>query len=290
MELAVNIRGLTKTYKKFRFGPNDFTVEQGTATAIVGPNGSGKSTLFRLMMNLIHAHMGTIQLLGKNMSQDETVIKQQVGYAGGGHFQGMGQLSIHELANICSYWYSDWKEETYSALLKRYHIDPSQKYLKCSTGTQKKVEFIFALSHAPRLLLLDEPTAGVDMISQRKMKEDLTDYMDSGENTLILSTHMMDDVKNLCDYICVLHQGKVVAHFDKDDMLQRWTRLWVSSVPEEILAHPAVKDYDLESRFFVTDNCSELEKILTARGITITHEERLGIDEIMTYITHSNSS
>lgn len=290
MDAAVHVERLTKSFKKFQFGPVQFTAEKGTATAVVGPNGSGKTTFFRMLMKLIREDEGTIEIFGMDANEHETKLKQWIGYAGG-QFQGLGQLTINEIARFCAYWHANWNHDRFAALAKRYDIDLAQRYNKCSTGTQKKVEIAIALSHAPKLLLLDEPTAGVDMISQRKIKEDLTNFLDEdSEHTLIMSTHAADDVKSLCDYICVLHQGKLAGTYDKDEIVQRWARIWIDAKLDQVAAHPAVIEVDRQSKAVITNHFAALEQALNEEAISVMHYERLGLDEILEYLIREKSA
>lgn len=163
----LSINELSKRYKKFSFGPLDLQIERGTVVALVGPNGSGKSTFFRLIMNLVRADKGTVKCFGKCMNMYEMACKQKIGYVAGDLFQILGHLTIQKLADLVSYWYPSWNWKRYAELIDRYEIDEQEKYANCSTGTKKKVDFIFAMAHDPELLLLDEPSSGVDMVSQR---------------------------------------------------------------------------------------------------------------------------
>ncbi|MGO4886598.1 hypothetical protein ACJ2A9_02480 [Anaerobacillus sp. MEB173] len=184
--------------------------------------------------------------------------------------------------------YPSWDDKQYTQLLERYHIDEGQKYGKCSKGTKKKVEFIFALCHEPKLLLLDEPSAGVDIISQRKMKEDLMTYMEDGKRSIVLATHNIDEVKQLCDYITILEEGKIIHSFEKDEFHDKWARLWVSHVSEVLKNHPNVIKIEENPLQLVTDDLPVIEKELETEGITINHINRLSLEEVIEHMVGEN--
>ncbi|WP_180994295.1 ABC transporter ATP-binding protein [Bacillus sp. Marseille-P3661] len=275
---VLKIKGLTKQLKKSVIGPIDFQMEKGTAVALIGANGSGKSTFLRLLMNILKPDKGDIQVFGQKFAENETTIKQQIGYMGD-LFEPFGYLSIKELSSLVSYWYPSWSHSRYADFLRRYNIDETMKYSKCSKGTKKKVEFIFSLCHNPQLLLLDEPSAGVDIISQRKMKEDLKNYMEDGENSILLVTHIMDEVKQICDYITIIEEGMLVHYINKDEIYENWARVWVSTVTDSLRINPNVISIDAESLQILTNNLRAIEKAIKTEGIAITHIQRPTLEE-----------
>jgi ABC-2 type transport system ATP-binding protein len=285
--LLVEVRGLTKKYKKFTLGPLHFQVERGVVIGLVGANGSGKSTLFRLLMNLLKEDDGHILMFGQKITEDDW--KQKIGYAGE-LLEAYDFLTIMEMKKLISRWYQDWDEEMFVNLVKRYKIDISQKFSKCSKGTKKKVEFIFALCHHPELLLLDEPTAGVDLVSQRKMKEDMIHFMDDGEKSIVLATHTVDEINQLCDEIIVLDGGRIVHTYNKDEIYDHWARVWVSDVTEPIRQHPNVIYYNTIPLQIVTDNLEILEVALEKEQININQVQRLSMEEVLEYLIEGNES
>lgn len=282
MSCVLNIERLTKHYKGFTLGPLDYQVEKGTSIALVGANGSGKSTLFRLLVSILQADDGTIMLFGQNIKENEAKLKQKVGYTGN-LLEPFSNLTIKELSSLVSYWYPSWDHARYAQFLTRYNIDESAKYGKCSTGTKKKIEFILSLSHNPDLLLLDEPSAGVDISTQRKIKEDLMDFMENGEKSIVLATHIVDEIKHICDYITVLQEGKIIHTVNKDDIYEKWARLWVTSIPDQLKKHPHVVSISEAPLQVVTNNLHAMEDEFINEGVTITHRQRLTIEEVIDY-------
>ncbi|MFC0470809.1 ATP-binding cassette domain-containing protein [Halalkalibacter kiskunsagensis] len=288
MNNVIDVVGLMKHYKKFTLGPIDFQVEKGTAVALVGTNGSGKSTVFRLLLNILQSDEGSIQLFGENMVEKETELKQKIGYVGD-LYEQFGHFTIKELKSLVSYWYPSWDDERYSYLLKRYNIDDSEKFGKSSKGTKKKAEFIFSLCHDPKLLLLDEPSAGVDIVSQRKMKEDLMSFMEDGERSILLATHIVDEIKQVCDYIAVLEKGKLLYSFDKDEVYEKWARVWVVNVTDTLLEHPNVLMVGRTPPQIVTNNLPTLENELNSLDIAITHTQRLTLEEVIEHLQQTHA-
>lgn len=277
----IDIKGIKKYYKNFSIGPLDFQVNKGTAVALIGTNGSGKTTLFRIMMNLLQAESGSIHFFGYDLAENEAEIKQNIGYVGE-LLEPYGNLTIKELASMIAYWYPTWNDKQYEYLLKRYNLNENEKYGKCSKGTKKKVEFVFALSHETKVLLLDEPSAGLDMISQQKMKEDLLNYMEDGERSIVLATHNIDEVKQLCDEIVIIEEGKMITTFNKDDVYEKWARVWVSELPSTSFPH--ILQVEKTPPQIVTDNFPLIEKELAKFGISIVRSNRLSLEEVIEHM------
>ena len=281
METSIlQVKDLSKKLKRFTLGPLDFEVQPGLVVGLVGANGSGKSTFLRLLMNIIKADSGTVLVFGQDWRENEADWKKKVGYAGelleAYHF-----LTIRKIKNLISRWYPTWDENQFLTLIKRYKIDLDEKYEKCSKGTKKKVDFIFSICHNPTFLLLDEPTAGVDLVSQRKMKEDLVRFMESGDKSIVLATHTVEEINQLCDEIVVLDEGRIIHSFNKDEIYNQWARVWISHATETLINHPNVIQFESTPPQLVTNQLETIESILQAEKITLQHVQRLSVEEVL---------
>ncbi|MDL4842079.1 ATP-binding cassette domain-containing protein [Aquibacillus rhizosphaerae] len=283
----LSVEGLSKDFKYFTFGTVDFHVEIGTVVALIGENGSGKSTLFRLLLNILHADEGKITFFGEDRQVDDAQFKQSVGYAGN-LLDAFPYISIKELSHMISYWYDNWNEDRYRYFCERYAIDERMKFGRCSTGIKKKVEFILSICHNPKLLILDEPSSGVDIKSQRKMKEDIIEFMEDGTRSTIIATHSVDEITHLSDILIVLHDGKIVNSMNKDDIYENWARVWVSDLKESIINHTNTVDVMYDSKQIITNHLPNLEQMLTTENITITHTQSLKIGEVIDYLIPQN--
>ncbi|SHG33746.1 ABC transporter ATP-binding protein [Ornithinibacillus halophilus] len=274
---------VTKKYKRFSLGPLDMEVEPGIVIGLIGSNGSGKSTLLRVLMDVLKRDSGHIKFFGQEWHEDDVEWKQKVGYAGE-ILDAYGFLTVGELKDLISRWYPSWSNEQFETLVKRYKIDLKEKYRRCSKGTQKKIEFIFTLCHNPSLLLLDEPTAGVDIVSQRKMKEDLLNFMEDGEKAIVLATHTVDEINSICDEIVVLESGRIIHSFNKDEITENWARIWTSDIGENVKNHPNVIQYYSNPCQIVTNDLDTLEGIIQKEQITINHMQRLSLEEVLEFL------
>jgi ABC-2 type transport system ATP-binding protein len=285
---VISLKGVKKTYTNFELGPVDLTVESGSVVAVVGPNGSGKSTLIGMLMNLIHPDSGEVSLFGLAYPQDEVAIKQRIGYvpeASVGH----DEMSAKALGEFVSYWYPRWDQRLYQDLLERYKVDPDKRFGKLSKGVQRRLVFALAASTGCELLLLDEPTAGLDPLARREMLEGISRFMrdgahdDGDRRTVVFATHVMGEVRRIADYVAFLVDGEYLGLYEKDALLERWKMLWVDRVPEGDI--PGVVEVEGGSPTrLVSDSPEETEGALVAQNIRIVRSGTLDLEEILSHL------
>ncbi|MFC4388394.1 ATP-binding cassette domain-containing protein [Gracilibacillus marinus] len=282
MEDSIQIESVIKRFNNFQLGPIDLTFEQGTVLALVGENGSGKSTLLQIINQLLQKDEGNITIFGDKLEATNDQVKQNITYIGEELLLAYSHMTINKMTKFIERFYNNWDQMLYDHLISRYEINVNEKYTNCSTGTKKKVAFILAVSSKPKLLLLDEPSANVDMLSQYMMMEDLRSLQDSNNSTIIIATHMEEDLKKLADYICILKQGKIVAFSDKDTLQESWARVWLD---DGINLSNIQTYYEMESRSplqLITNDIFQLERELLDQHVKINQIIRLELREVIT--------
>lgn len=281
---ALRTKNLKKKLNDFILGPIDLDIQTGTVAALIGAHGSGKSTLLRVLMNAENADEGTMYAFGQEFSENETALKHRIGYLGD-RLEAYHHLTIKELASQMSREYPTWDHHRYLHYLERYQLNESMKYEHGSTGTRKKIELILLLCFDSSLLVLDEPSSGMDMPSQRKMKEDLLNYMEDGERSILLATHVVAEVEQLADSILVMDEGKMMLTFHKDDIHANWAKVWVSEVTDSFKDLPHVLSISENPSLLVTNNLSALEIDLNNQQISIKQIQRLTVEEVIENLT-----
>jgi ABC-2 type transport system ATP-binding protein len=279
---VISIHNLRKSYGDFMLGPVQLDVERGFVVGVIGPNGSGKTTLFRMLMNLVQPEGGRIEIDGEHYPEHEISIKQQMGYMPETHI-GREDMTVSTLGEFVSFWYPTWNQECWERLLAQWDIDASALYKTLSSGQQRRVSFALARSADPAILLLDEPTAGVDPFARREMIDEISHYMQDGERTVVMATHIMEEVRRLCDYILLLNQGSFVGLYEKDALLEQWRSLWVSAAP--VGSVPGVVDMQIGTPVrLVTNSPVETEQALAWEGIEIVRSAPLDLEEILGFL------
>lgn len=281
LEPIIKLEHLEKRLSdKFGFGPLDLEIEQGYVVAVVGPNGSGKSTLFRLLMHMMEPDHGSLRLLQRHYPEDETWIKQRIGYVSELSNYGGGHRTIRQLADFVAYWYPTWDEQRYVDLLSKFGLEPGMKLSTLSKGMQRKLSLTLALAPWPKLLLLDEPSSGLDPIAWKQMIEELMQFMKSGERTVLIATHTMDEVRRLADYIAFMYQGRLIGFHEKDALLDAWKMIWVERMPDHPSRLPGVTDTGEQPEWLITCEPEQTGLALERLGIRVVRTQALELADI----------
>jgi ABC-2 type transport system ATP-binding protein len=282
---VISLEDVRKSYGGgFELGPIDLEVEPGRIVAVVGPNGSGKSTLFGILMNLLHPDSGHVSLFGRTYPQGEVEIKRRIGFVPE-RATGHDDLSATTLGEFVSHWYPRWNQDLYRDLLVRYEVDPYKRFDELSRGAQRRLSFALALAQGTELLLLDEPTAGVDSFGRQEILEDISRFvhLGAGLKTVVFATHVMEEARRIADYVAFLVDGKLLGYFEKDVLLKGWKTLWVDGVPGEDV--PGIVEVeDGNPVRIVSDSPRETTETLSARNVRIVRKGRVDLEEILKYL------
>lgn len=202
---VLEIKNLEKSYDKFKFGPVDLTLPKGCVLGLIGPNGAGKTTLIKLILEMIKKDNGNIDYYDKLELKD---VKCDIGSVlDGAFFPEI--LKISDINKIMKFVYKNWDSDFFMNNLKKFNLDEKSNIKSLSTGMKKKLEIITALSHHPKLLILDEPTSGLDPIVRKEILDLFMEFVESEENSIIISSHITSDLEQIADYLLFINDGKI---------------------------------------------------------------------------------
>ena len=293
MTNAIECRGIGKTYPRFTLNEIDLDVPEGSVMGFVGPNGAGKSTTLRIIMGLVHADLGTVSVLGHPMPREQIAAKWDVGFFSEDMRLHPGEtLEFHMLlmASIFESW-----DETYAArLLQRFELDSTQRVKGLSHGQRVKAGLLMVLARHPRLLVLDEPTTGLDPLARRQILDEMSEVLADESRSILFSSHNTLDVEQLSDRITFISNGAIVFSQDKETLLDSWRRIRLQ-VSEDFTIPPTEGVVDVQRTghlAVVTTNayCEGGQAAFTSAGASITAVERLTLEEIfLTSVSGSQS-
>ncbi|NRG46192.1 ABC transporter ATP-binding protein [Bacillus sp. CRN 9] len=209
MENVVELKNVTKKFKGFSVENIDLQVKKGFVTGFIGANGAGKSTTIKMMMNLLKPDAGEVKLFGLDYKTHEKAIKERIGfvYDGNVFFEG---LNLKDIKRIVAPAYKHWDDKIFLKYIEQFELPLNKAIKTFSKGMQMKASLAIALSHHAELIIMDEPTAGLDPIFRRELLVLLQELMLDGNRTIFFSTHITTDLDRIADYIALIQRGQLV--------------------------------------------------------------------------------
>lgn len=222
----LKLENVTKYYDRFTLNCS-LHVEPGCITGLVGQNGAGKSTTFKAVLGLIRPDGGKITIMGKDAASLTMKDRQKIGVVLSN--SGIsGYLTVKDTAAMLSGFYPDFDKEKFLESCRKCRLPEKKKIKEFSTGMKAKLKLLIALSHSTDLLLLDEPTAGLDVVARDELLDMLREYMEEDENrSILISSHISTDLEGICDDLYMISDGKIIFHEDTDILLSRYAVLKV---------------------------------------------------------------
>ena len=219
---AIELSHINKSFGDFAIRNLDLTVPSGTICGLVGENGAGKSTTIRLLMGALRPDSGTASVLGTDVSSPEfREVKEDVGVVlDEAYFPE--SLNAVQVGKIMAATYCRWDQKLYDGYLKRFDLPVSKPFKDFSRGMRMKLAIAVALSHSPKLLVLDEATAGLDPIVRDEVLDIFNEFTREEDHSILISSHILSDLEKLCDYIAFIHKGALLFCEEKDRLLEEY--------------------------------------------------------------------
>lgn len=264
---AIEIKNLTKVYGKNR-GIQDIniSVKEGEIYGFIGPNGAGKSTTIKTLLNFIYSTSGEALIFGMDSVKESEKIKEYIGYVPS-EVRYYDDVKVKDIIKYAQSFYPKSNKEYVDRICNELELDMNKKMGELSLGNKKKVAIAQSLINNPKLLILDEPTNGLDPLMQKKLFNILIEEKEKG-NTVFLSSHNLVEVQNLCDRVCVIKEGKTVDIIEIDKSkteLKLKVTLSSSDITDDIVLNLSDKILDKNGKlytFIYSKNIDSLVKEL----------------------------
>ncbi len=282
-EFAISMSRVSKTYRYFMLDHIDLKVPEGQIMGLIGPNGAGKSTTIRILLGLVHQDAGEVRVLGRSMPREQVEAKWDIGFAS-------EDMRLYETMTLGWHMqfiqsiYPGWDAAYAQLLLKRFGLRAEQKIKGLSHGQRVKAMLLLVFARRPKLLVLDEPTTGLDPVARHEILRELTAVMKDDGRSVLFSSHNTQDVEQISDQITFIDRGRVIDSMDKETYLERWRRLRLE-VPAgiELPALPGVIQVRQEGRLAIaTANAfvPDLANAYESSGARVQRVETMTLEEI----------
>jgi len=281
---AAHLSGLTKRFPGFQLGPLDLVLEPGTVLALVGPNGAGKTTTLNCMAGLVVPDEGGTEVFGAPVHPNRPEYRREVGYVGeeSGFFQHWtASRNLEFMARLLP----GWSHDRARRLAERFALRMETPVSALSRGNRTKLALVAALAHGPRLLLLDEPTAGLDPVVRAEVLDVLWEITEDGDHAVLYSTHVLSDISRLADELAFLRDGQLVLRTGRDELSESWRRISFRLPDGDftligIVEHKQVR---AEHQVITRDAEATLQQ-LAEFGAEAVEVSRMSVDEIAVQI------
>jgi ABC-2 type transport system ATP-binding protein len=231
---CIETHQLSKTYgNKTAVNQLDLQIKSGGIHAFVGSNGAGKSTLFRLLLGVTTATSGSATLLGQNCEKLSTELRGKVGYVNEEHTLP-NWMTVEKVVAMQKHFYHTWNDGIYQRVIGYFDVDPKQKVSGLSRGERAGFNLSMALAQSPELLILDEPTLGLDVVAKQSFLEALMFTESENESTIIYCSHQMEEVERVADNLVILEKGRLINNSAPDEFVERIAS-WVVDFDSSII-------------------------------------------------------
>lgn len=272
----LRLENVKKQYKEFTLDCS-MEVKSGAVTGLIGTNGAGKSTTFKAILGLIHTDDGEITVFGKPVKELDMIDRANIGVvlADSGF---SGYLTINDLLPVLANLYKEFQRDEFVKMCEQFNLPMKKKIKEFSTGMKRKLHVIAAISHNAKLLILDEPTAGMDVIARDELLGLLREYMEVDGRSILISSHISSDLEGFCDDIYMIDQGKIIFHEETDVLLDEYALLKVTEEQFEKLDKDYILRHKKESFGY---SCLTNEKQFYQENYPEIAIEKGSIDELM---------
>ncbi|CAM3562899.1 MULTISPECIES: ABC transporter ATP-binding protein [Saccharibacillus] len=282
---ALEWKQVVKKRDRMVLGPVDLKLYDNYVTALIGRNGSGKSTLMKLAAQLIMPDEGEVIWYGQSYPQGlPTEVRASIAYVPENFASEEDSLKMDDVAAFRAAWYPKWDWQRFEELLNRFDVPGGKKMNKLSKGQRRKFEIAAALAVRPKLLLLDEPSSGLDPFAWKTMMNEIRRCVDEDGASVLLSTHIVEEVRRMADYLVLIDKGRSLGLLEKDALMDRGREIWIGRDDELLAEMPGVVESAIEAEGmvrFVTLDYAGSSALLDEAGVKPIRVRALELDEVM---------
>lgn len=247
---ALEIKNISKTYKNFKLDDISFILPCGHIMGLIGENGAGKSTIINCILDIIEKDSGNISVLGQKNDKNNVSLKENIGVVLDAS-DVYDNYTVKQVENIMKDVYKQWNHEVYDYYIQKFALPLNKMIKDFSRGMKMKMAITIALSHQPKLLILDEATSGLDPIMRDEILDVFMEFVQDENHAILLSSHISSDLEKIADYITFIHEGKLILSTSKDELIYEYGLMKCRNdefdmIDKEDIIRYRIKTYEVE--------------------------------------------
>lgn len=247
---ALEIKNISKTYKNFKLDDISFVLPCGHIMGLIGENGAGKSTIINCILDIIEKDSGSISVLGQKNDKNNVSLKENIGVVLDAS-DVYDNYTVKQVENIMKDVYKQWNHEVYDYYIQKFALPLNKMIKDFSRGMKMKMAITIALSHQPKLLILDEATSGLDPIMRDEILDVFMEFVQDENHAILLSSHISSDLEKIADYIAFIHEGKLILSTSKDELIYEYGLMKCRNdefdmIDKEDIIRYRIKTYEVE--------------------------------------------
>lgn len=247
---ALEIKNISKTYKDFKLDDISFVLPCGHIMGLIGENGAGKSTIINCILDIIEKDSGSISVLGQKNDKNNVSLKENIGVVLDAS-DVYDNYTVKQVENIMKDVYKQWNHEVYDYYIQKFALPLNKMIKDFSRGMKMKMAITIALSHQPKLLILDEATSGLDPIMRDEILDVFMEFVQDENHAILLSSHISSDLEKIADYITFIHEGKLILSTSKDELIYEYGLMKCRNdefdkIEKEDIIRYRIKTYEVE--------------------------------------------
>lgn len=247
---ALEIKNISKTYKSFKLDDVSFVLPSGHIMGLIGENGAGKSTIINCILDILEKDSGSIAVLGQKNDKNNVSLKENIGVVLEAS-DVYDNYTVKQVENIMKDVYKQWNHEVYDYYIQKFALSLNKMIKDFSRGMKMKMAITIALSHQPKLLILDEATSGLDPIMRDEILDVFMEFVQDENHAILLSSHISSDLEKIADYITFIHEGKLILSTSKDELIYEYGLMKCRNnefdmIDKEDIIRYRIKTYEVE--------------------------------------------
>ena len=247
---ALEIKNISKTYKNFKLDDVSFVLPCGHIMGLIGENGAGKSTIINCILDIIEKKSKSISVLGQKNDKNNVSLKENIGVVLTAS-DVYDNYTVKQVENIMKDVYKQWSHEVYDYYMNKFSLPLNKMIRDFSRGMKMKMATTIALSHQPKLLILDEATSGLDPIMRDEILDVFLEFVQDENHAILLSSHISSDLEKIADYITFIHEGKLILSTSKDELIYEYGLMKcrndeLDMIDKEDIIRYRIKTYEVE--------------------------------------------